>query len=148
MAAVLSGCAGHSGDDARLDAIQSRIRSAQVEQRRVEGQLEHSRCQAQLAEIEAAAARVRAGCELRHAEHLRCVAAAERGRSNQTMVGCGIGALITGGVGLLLCGASAVLAPSARCETHPDCERTDEDTTNEALRSLGLDEAPNCDVAE
>ncbi len=146
LALVVTGCGAQAGDDARLDLIQHRIREAQVEQRQVESRLERLRCEARVQELSAAATRIRSACDLQHAEHLRCIAANERARSEQSVLGCGLGALITGGAGLLLCGASVALGPSAHCEAHPDCQRSDEDTTNEALQAEGLAEFPNCDA--
>lgn len=116
---LVCGCASAQS----VRGIEERIAAARRELASTEANIAASECRARAARARAEMAESNAACAERHARHLQCVATARNNEAQRTAAGCGIGALITGPLGLGVCALAALSGdgPGACERTAPDC---------------------------
>ncbi len=159
--ALLSACAATSsaGVDARVRNLAKQEESlrasvVQLEERQrslhheiaiAQQRAEQARCEAKRDEYRATTAALLANYSMRYAESKACKADAAKEGGLATVLGCGLGILVTGGWGALICGGSFVAGQMAgeSCTDAPPLPSHDE-LEREALAQLGLQSPPRC----
>ena len=159
---LLAACASTSpaGVDARLRKLadqEATLRASvvQLEERQqalqreitaAHQRAERARCEAKRDELAATTANIWAGYSMRYAESQACKADAAKGGTLATALGCGLGLIVTGGWGALLCGGAFVAGQAAGASCQEASLPPREQLQREALAHLGLKTPPNCDA--
>lgn len=159
---LLTACASTSpaGVDARIHNLAKQEQSlrasvVQLEERQrslrheiaiAQTRAEQARCEAKRDEYRATTAALLASYSMRYAESKACKADAAKEGGFATVLGCGLGILVTGGWGALICGGSFVAGQMAgeSCTDAPQLP-SKEQLEREALAQLGLQSPPRCD---